>query len=56
MIYVSLDNEGNITGVFANPQPDALDAEGNVLCAGIPTEPRAEDDPDVIAHLARRLT
>ena len=55
MAYVSRDSQGNINGVFANPQPDALDDDGNVVCAGVVTEELPDDDPAVLAYRNREL-
>lgn len=44
--------DGVITSVFANPQPDAVDAEGKVICKGVETVELADDHPDVLAYLA----
>jgi len=53
MAYVSKDSDGNITGVFGCPQPDAKDEQGNVICPGIPTTEIADDDPALVAFRAK---
>lgn len=52
MAYLSKDSDGNITGVYANPQPDAIDGEGNIV-KGRDTVEVPDDDPAVIAFFNR---
>ena len=42
MIWAQFDNDGNVVGVFANPQPDIA----SVVAVG-------NDDPRVVAFLSR---
>lgn len=53
MAFVSKDGLGNITGVFAKPQPDSIDGAGNV-CPGIPTSQVADNDPALLAYMAAK--
>ena len=53
MAHVSKDEAGNITGFFNCPQPDAKDADGNVICQGTPTVEIADDDPALLDFLGR---
>lgn len=52
-MFISRDEAGNVTGIYANPQPDAVDGAGNV-CPGVPTVEVPDDHPDVAAFIARR--
>ena len=51
MRHVQLDGSGKIISAFEAPQPDALDADGNVIAKGVPTVPMEETDPRYIAYL-----
>ena len=51
MAYVSKDSNGNITGVYRCPQPDAIDGEGNVT-PGVSTVEIADNDLALVAFLS----
>lgn len=51
MKYLHIDG-GMVKGVFANPQPDALDGDGNVIAHGTPTVEVSDDDPRISQYEA----
>ena len=53
MKYVSRDVDGVVNGIFSNPQPDAFDESGNLLCAGIVTQEVADDAPELLEYVAK---
>jgi hypothetical protein len=46
--------KNTLAGLFANPQPDAVDKQGNVICPGTPTVELDDDHPDILAFLAKQ--
>lgn len=52
MKYVAYE-DGVVVGVFARPQPDAVDDKGRVIAPGVQTVELADDHPDVVAYLER---
>jgi D-arabinose 1-dehydrogenase-like Zn-dependent alcohol dehydrogenase len=56
IVHVKKNEVGEVVAVFANPQSDALDADGNVVCAGVPTEPMSDDALEVVEFLTRQAS
>lgn len=52
MMHVAY-KDGVVVGVFRCPQPDAVDEDGNVIAAGVPTVELPSDHPDIVAYLER---
>lgn len=50
-MFVHYEN-GVITAAFRNPQPDAVDDNGVVLCPGVSTVELPDNHPDVVAYLS----
>lgn len=53
MLHIAKDAGGMVVAVFANPQPDALDDDGNLVCKGVETVEVADDAPEVLEFLQR---
>lgn len=53
-MFVHYEN-GVITATFRNPQPDAVDDNGVVLCPGVSTVELPNNHPDVVAYLSQTL-
>ena len=48
-MYIQLDDSGNVTGVFNNPQSDAVDNDGNVV-SGVSTVKVDDNDSRILDY------